>query len=394
MAWTSFTPARAQLQIQGSALLSDLVQHTRLLLDGLPAQNGQQLWWFVTAHLRLGAADRARQLLRDYQGCDEPDLVLAAFATMRQATGEHLLSAQRRLDLQTALQALEQQPFATFATGALQVHGRLCLAQLDDQQQQARHERLAVARLLQLESETWQPGRGHYRPLPCHGELLVPAAADDSLLQPLSYGMLLASGDRLKRHLDNTLRAAHSGSKLRWHAANKPDETAALRLLAAAQLGDAAMLRVLFAEVAQQRATDATIAARNLDAALQTVSGMRLAAGFASNQNWLRMTPWLPPDLVQLELQGMLAQGSQFAVHLRQDRKHEALMVEVQLQASDASDVPLVVSNSWQQVVGRVATQQPFRCQLPVAAKANQSLPPHEEANHQPADGLARQSGA
>ncbi|HIE70743.1 MAG TPA: hypothetical protein EYP98_11535 [Planctomycetes bacterium] len=391
---TAFTLAAAatvltcQLQIRGSKALRELVGHTRAVLadNNQAPRSAHDLTRLVFARLRLGELDAARSLLRAYERDEDPGLVLAAHATFLRTTGELVFAADRQRRLERALTRAEQARAKSYCSAALLVHGRYCLGQICDGDTRVRHEQLATTRLLALEGETWQPGRGHYRPTPCNGELCVPQAADASLLVPHSFGMLIASGNRLTRHLKNTLKASHSQSRHRWRPDVSPEQLPALQLIAAAQLGDRAQIAPLYNEVIRQRPDDASLAALNLDAVLQAVSGVRLAAGAGLSERWLRMKPWLPTDCTKLELQGLWAQQHRFGVTLQHELQRElprerteaVTIVEVMLEHPEGAQLSLVVANCWQQFVTTVSGDQPFRCALP-----NQKpLPTNPKTNH------------
>lgn len=372
----------AQLEIHGMDELARLAEHTRVVLRGKVPKTGEDLWHMMAAHLRLGAPQAAKALLTAHTGSQQPEFLLAAFATMRRTTGEELLPAVRLRALEQELNQAEQEPFPSYRDAALQIHGRYCLAQLDDESRRGLHERHATTRLLALESETWQPGRGHYRPMPCRGKLLVPAAADASLLAPLSFGMLLGSGNRYTRHLRSTLIAARSNSKLRWQSQQSAPLTAALRLTAATQIADAQNMADAFATVVNLRANDPGTAARNLNAALLAVTGVRLAAGGGLNTRWLRIKPWLPDGVAAVSFRGILAMGHQFAMSLRRRQTNATLRVTIKLPADEARPLPLVVGNRWQQFVTEVRGGQPFECALPRARQSTpQPLPANSKAN-------------
>ncbi len=377
------TALSAQLTIHGSEELAQLARHTKSVLREQPAKTSADLWHMMVAHLRLGQPHEARALLTQHQGSEQPEFLLAAFATLQRTTGESLLSSARRRTLERALNESEQLPFSCFRDAALQIHGRYCLAQLDDDAKRSHHEGTATTRLLALESETWQPGRGHYRPTPCRGQLLVPAPADASLLQPLTFGMLLASGDRMTQHLTNTLAAARSHSKLRWQSNLSPDNTAALLLTAAAQVSDHDATSEAYAMVVKQRAEDPGTAARNLNAALQALTGVRLAAGAGLSPRWLRLAPWLPDGVDTLEMRGIQWLAHELTVSLQRLEAPQHLRVVVSLQHGKSHELRLVVANRWQQFVTKVSTKQPFECELPGAKLTPpKTSPANAEADH------------
>lgn len=378
----SATVLSCQLQIRGSTPLAELVKHTRVALAGMDKiegpNNAHDLTRLVFANLRLGQVDAARSILRTFQREVDPGLVLAAHATFLRTTGELVLDSKQQRRLERALAQAEQERAESFCSAALLVHGRYCLGQICADDTCLRHEQLATRRLLALEGETWQPGRGHYRPTPCNGELRVPEAADASLLIPHSFGMLIASGNRLTRHLDNTLKASRSPSQHRWRPDVSPEQLPALRLLAACQLGDRAQIASTYRDVVTQRPEDVMLAALNLDAVLQAVTGIRLAAGAGRNGRWLRMNPWLPADCTKLELRGLCAQQHRLGVTLQRERGDAATVVDVQLEHPEHAQLSLVVANRWQQFVTIVSTGQPFRCELP----NKKPLPTDPKTNH------------
>jgi len=379
----SSTALSAQLTIHGSEQLAQLAQYTRSVLHGQSATTSYDLFHMVVAHLRLGQLHDARALLTQHQGSKRPELILAAFATLQRTTGANRLAPAQRRSLERRLKTSEQQPFSNFHEAALQIHGRYCLAQLDNDARRSHHERIATTRLLALESETWQPGRGHYRPTPCHGRLLVPAPADASLLQPLTYGMLLASGDRLAQHLTNTLAAARSDSKLRWQSNQPSNKVASLLLTAAAQIADHTATSEAYAAVIKQRAEDPGTAARNLNAALQAITGVRLAAGAGQNPRWLRLAPWLPDGVDRIDLRGIQILEHELAVSIQRLQAPLGLRTSVNLQRGAPRGLQLVIGNRWKQFVTTASTKHPFECDLLDAKEASQkTLPTNPKTDH------------
>lgn len=387
--WHAFTLAAssaalsAQLTVDGSEQLAQLAQHTKSVLQGQSATTSGDLFHMVVAHLRLGQIHDAGALLTQHQGSNQPELILAAFATLQRTTGKNLLPIAQRRSLERSLATSEQLPFSNFREAALQIHGRYCLAQLDNDTRRSHHERIATTRLLALESETWQPGRGHYRPIPCHGRLLAPAPADASLLQPLTYGMLLASGNRLTQHLTNTLAAARSDSQLRWQSNQPPNKVASLRLTAAAQIADHTATSEAYAAVIKQRAADPGTAARNLNAVLQAITGVRLAAGAGQNPRWLRLTPWLPDGVDRIDLRGIQILEHELAVSIQRLHAPLGLRTAVTLQHGAQRGLQLVIGNRWKQFVTTASKKHPFECDLRDAKEAPQeTLPTNAKTNH------------
>jgi hypothetical protein len=366
-----------QLHVQADVALEEFVEHSKSVLTDAAPNNAHDLMRFVAANLRLGRLETARSLLQTYRGQDAPDLILIAHATFQRATGQLVLEEKQLRHLEDALTRAEGLPARSFCSAALLVHGRYCLGQISSAQSRSRHERLATTRLLSLEAETWQPGRGHYRPTPCNGELRVPEAADASLLIPHSFGMLIATGNRLQRHLTSTLRAQRSGSWRRWQADICPDQFPALRLLAAALLGDRDETEAAYHEVLQQHTSDPSLAALQLEAVMQALTGIRIAASAGHDGQWLRMQPWLPNACDAMELRGLYAQQHNFAIELRRDRVKDAIRVAVAVAPPERRQLKLMVANRWQQHVANLSPEQPFRCELP-ATSATGSKPDHD----------------
>jgi len=373
--------ATAQIEVHGAPPIAELIRHTQEALAEHTPQTGAELARIVVAHLRLGDVPAARQKLLDYAACDEPALILCAHATFARTTGNTAMSKARRTQLERALTKAEQPPALTFSDAMLLVHGRYCFAQLCDSGQRAHHERRATTRLLALEAETWQPGRGYYRPTPCNGRLLVPEAADASLLVPHSFGMLIATGDRLTRHLDGTLRAREDRAGC-WQQV-LPQQQPALLLLAAAQLGDHERLARAFPAVVSLRATEPELAALNLSAVLHAVTGARLAAGAGLSDRWLHLKPWLPGNCNKLEVRGMLAQCHRLQLTLQ--RANANATTTVKLKTNEPEQLPVVVANRWQQFVTTITRELPFACELPKAAPTREEklpLPARPEPDH------------
>lgn len=374
-----------QLHVKADVALEEFVEHSKAVLTDAAPNNAHDLMRFVAANLRLGRLETARSLLQTYRGQDDrgqddPGLVLIAHATFQRATGQLVLDDKQQRHLEAALTRAEGLPARSFCSAALLVHGRYCLGQISSAPRRSRHERLATTRLLSLEAETWQPGRGHYRPTPCNGELRVPQAADASLLIPHSFGMLIATGNRLQRHLANTLRAQRSGSRRRWQADICPGQLPALRLLAAALLGDRDETEGAYHEVLQQRTSAPSLAALQLEAVMQALTGIRIAASAGHDGQWLRLQPWLPNACDALELRGIYAQQHNFAIGLRRDRIKDTIRVAVAVAPPERRELRLVVANRSQQHVATLSPEQPFRCELP-ATSATGSKPDDDTQN-------------
>ena len=177
--------------------------------------------------------------------------------------------------------------------------------------------------------------------------------------------MLSATKGRLRRHLRNTLDASYSGLEHRWRATTSPRETAALRLLAAAQLGDDVATNRAYVQVVRQRSPSPSVAALNLEAILQAITGMRIAAGAGHGERWLRITPWLPESLDELNLRGVQIAQHRFGLRLSRDRQAAELRVELELLHPAQSDLTVVVGNRRRQYVTTVSAEHPLQCALP-----------------------------
>ncbi|MCU0863182.1 MAG: hypothetical protein MUC36_05275 [Planctomycetes bacterium] len=293
--------------------------------------------------LRLGDGDGSRLVLalgreRLTNGEHAPHAVawlVAAHLWHRRATGTQATSASGLAELSTAMERAAARPSAaTFAAESLLVHGMFCLADLLDADAEGAHHlpqrtegpgarwtARAVERQFELERHSWQPGRGHFRPHPCRGDLALPEPPDATLLLPAAAGMLLATGDRLARHLQTVLAAPLVATD--EHALDGFREPL-LRLVASSQLGGGAER----AEAWTTALADHTAAPGfALDALLFAVTGARLASGAGLDERWLRLRPWLPPGLQRLEVPHLLAGGATFALQLRADGERAAFVI-------------------------------------------------------------------
>jgi hypothetical protein len=293
--------------------------------------------------LRLGDGEGSSLLLArgrerlatDEHAPHEVAWLVAAHLWHRRATGSSATSASGLAELSAAMELAAARPSAaTFAAESLLVHGMFCLADLLDaaadgahdlQQRPDRHgakwTARAVERQFELERHSWQPGRGHFRPHPCQGDLALPEAPDASLLLPAAAGMLLATGDRIERHLHAVLDAPL--------VANGDHDLAGfsqplLRLVASSQLGRGKARADAWAAALADRTAAPGFA---LDALLFAVTGARLASGAGLDERWLRLRPWLPPGLQRLEVPQLLAGGAQFALQLYADGERAAFVI-------------------------------------------------------------------
>lgn len=203
-------------------------------------------------------------------------------------------------------------PPPSFAAGALQAHARFAFAALGERlgeptgATQSWRER-ALQVWLELERQTWQPGRGHYRPLPTDGALRLPERPDDSVLAPAAAGWLVATGDRFECHLRSALPALLAAPVADARAA-------AWQLAAAAQLGERAHLDAAW----QRLPFDVRNAAHGavLDAALFALTGLRLATGAGVDEHGVRLRPWLPPDVPWLRCDDLRGEGASLDLEL------------------------------------------------------------------------------
>jgi len=273
--------------------------------------------------LRLGQLGAARRLLADEAtGGDRSAACWAVIShhwylrATRDVTTitSHLAWLQEGL----AATAREPGPSATFAQAALLPHALFCLGSMlqscGHEQAGAGCTRRAVEAWLELERRTWQPGRGHYRARPTHGDIRLPEPPEPSVLAPAAAGMLIASGDRLPRHLRASLSFLLTQPPTGIH-------DAAWVLGGAAQLGDHRQIDTAWnalLAVAPARAGDsAGDAGRGLDAMLFAVTGLRLATGAGVDEHGTRWRPHLPPGHRQLALHGIAADGARFDLDLR-----------------------------------------------------------------------------
>jgi hypothetical protein len=273
--------------------------------------------------LRLGQLGAARRLLEE-----EPtggDRWAACWAVIShhwylRATHDVATIAPRLARLQGGLAATTQAPGppATFAEAALLPHALFCLGSMlpscGQQQAGAECTRRAVEAWLELERQTWQPGRGHYRARPTHGEIRLPEPPEPSVLAPAAAGMLVATGDRLPRHLEASLPVllAQPPTGIR---------DAAWVLGGAVQRGDRRQIdtawNALLAVATARVGGSAGDAGRGLDAMLFAVTGLRLATGAGVDEHGTRWRPHLPPGHRQLALHGIVADGARFDLDIR-----------------------------------------------------------------------------
>ncbi|MBX3461732.1 MAG: hypothetical protein KF830_01060 [Planctomycetes bacterium] len=281
----------------------------------------------MLGHLRLGEVASARDCLAAaVDGLADADAAsdVACWATVAhlwylRATGDAATVQPRLASLQRLLPAAPypRAPAPRFAEAAMRPHAWFCLAALLDRTggsaaTAAACRRQAGRLWLELEGHSWQPGRGHFRPHPTQGAIRVPEGPDPSVLAPAAAGFLVASEDRLLRHLRTCVATLPAG--------DGDGRAMAWRLSAATQLGEEAPMRRAWAELlgADRRAVvgDASHAGRWLDAALFATTGLRLATGAGLDEGCVRLRPWLPPGHPQLALRGLLADAARWDLEL------------------------------------------------------------------------------
>lgn len=269
--------------------------------------------------LRLGRIDAARDRLDE----DPPDGAAICWAVIAHhwylhASGD---TATVQVHLPKLCAALDRvgaasEPAATFEAAALLPHAWFCLGDLLDTCAEAgsgsASSRRGLDLWLELERQVWQPGRGHFRPHPTRGEVLLPEPPDATVLAPAAAGLLIASTDHMERHLRTSLQTL----------LRRPptDLRAATRLLCgAAQLGNDDLLvlawQALLA-IDDGGAKSAGEAGRQLDAMLFAITGLRLATGAGVDPRCVRWRPWLPPGADHLVLHNLAADGARFDLDL------------------------------------------------------------------------------
>jgi hypothetical protein len=240
-------------------------------------------------------------------------------------------------ELQGALRRAEAASRTTFVQEAMLVHAMFCLGGLLDtrdrienptrwQQTQpsprpgATWTRSAVERICELEASSWQPGRGHFRPHLTAGAIVLPERADVSVLVPAAAGLLVATEDRLLRHL-RTVIAENPAATSAVSAAATPflPFATAFELSAATQIEhEAARTRCWNTMLAalEPQGLPAPLAGALLDAAFFAVTGLRLATGAGVDEDLVRVRPWLPPHHDHLRLRGLSVDGASLDLEL------------------------------------------------------------------------------
>lgn len=388
----------SQLVGQSPALARVLAAATAAAARTRPPVAGRALAMQVLVALRSGALGRSADLLAKVEtapaDAETAAWLAAAHLWHARATGTPVVTDAQWQALATSLTSLPDEPDPVFETAAMHVHGLFCLGALgewrDHGPQGRDHGRggrrgtgtawtqQAIERQVALERRSWQPGLGCFRAVVTHGALAVPAAAEPSTLRPASAGLLLATGDRLPRHLATTL--AH------WEQAAAPRTVTdvALALGTATQLlDDGARARAWAALLAMADGplTDDE-AGLVLDALLFALTGVRLATGAGLDETWQRGAPWLPPDHDHLTVRGLVAGGACYDVVLEARhgprRSDEAdpsahlagdgprLHVQWHLrQSHDAAPRTIVLAGPGHQTMQWLAPGDTFTCSLP-----------------------------
>lgn len=283
---------------------------------------GRALAMHVLACLRLGdvaasgeaLAAAARADAAADAGADDDAWWLAAQLWHVRASGDRELPARRWQALQAAARrVVAAPPQPSFAAESLRVHALLCfgaLAAARDAEPPTRAGGIwterAIGAQIELERRFWLPDRDRFA-----GTAAGAAIADASLLLPASAGLLLATGDRLPRHLARTLDELE-------RAGGSTAEGAALQLATAAQLtDDGARARAWTHLLAALDGGDGDVpAGLVVDALLFAATGVRVATGAGVDEGWLRCAPWLPPGHERLAVRGVRANGCRFDLEL------------------------------------------------------------------------------
>lgn len=257
--------------------------------------------------LRLGERTSARAVLdasfatMQRPPCGEDAWTVVAHAWFANATGDQTI-AVRGATLMELAAALPPAP--PFAGEALAVHAGLCASALG--RGEGAHAR-AVTRLCTLEQVAWRSDPGLFAGRLPELENLVPAAA----------GLLLASGDRVLRHLRTSLAAATT-DEAAWPGHRGTLERACLLLATAAELGESTAIgarldAVLSLANGESTPGDAGFA---LDTIWFAITGQRLATGAGLEERPLRLRPVLPNGHDRLTIRGLVAGAGILEVEL------------------------------------------------------------------------------
>lgn len=337
-------PAQAtvSLRIEGALRVgADTVAQCQAVLAAATPAGGEDRACALLGCLRLGQLDAARDRL-DAAPADG-DRAAACWAViahhwyLRASRDTATIRAHLPRLRATLLRASEgPASAATFAAAALLPHAWFCLGELagacGEPDQGAANTRRAVDLWLELERQVWQPGRGHFRPHPTHGEIVLPEPPDATVLAPAAAGLLIATGDRLPRHLRTacTMLLGRAPTDL---------PAATWLLAAAAQLGDNGLLDAAWRALPAVGTGGARMtpgdAGRRLDATLFAVTGLRLATGAGVDPRCIRLRPWMPRGVGHAILRNLVADGAHFDLELteRRDEWQPGELAEGQLPA-------------------------------------------------------------
>ena len=341
-------PSGLQVQSAEPRLATLLAASTASLRTEPTAGSGIDAAWTNLGQLRLGDSSAARTTLEaswsnargDAEALPPDDLAwfVVAYYWYLRASRDAGPMRDHWHELQSAIQRAEAAPRTTFAQEAMFVHAMFCLGGLLDtcdrieapqrwQKTQPSPRpgglwtRKAIERLFALEASTWQPGRGHFRPHLTAGAIVLPERADVSVLVPAAAGLLVATEDRLLRHLRTVIGAPVSASAANATTVPFLPFVTAFELSAAAQVDDeAARTRCWTAMLAglDPDRLGAAHAGALLDSVLFAITGLRLATGAGVDEDVVRVRPWLPPHHDHLRLRGLCVDGASFDLDLSQ----------------------------------------------------------------------------
>ena len=307
----------------------------------------------LLAHLRCGEVDAATAILRAALPTDGPAPDVAWLCPMHLwhlwTVGEPALVQPHLAALLQATLAQDEQPEPRphhFVDAAMHVHMLLCAGSLvDELERQARPtawseatpaqlpgapwRARAIARQLDLERRAWQPGRGHFRATLTAGEIALPCLGDDSVLLPNALGAQLATGARLRRHLQTLLRCEPRQDA----AAGRFPPTCAWRLAAASELADETNRVRWFRSLLEEANTPPALRGFALDAAIFACTGLRIATTLPVGRT-VCWSPWLPPGSPRVQLHGLMALGARFSLTLHVDPASGSTVTRVALLSS------------------------------------------------------------
>jgi hypothetical protein len=334
------------------------------VLGARPGGGGFEAARCALGLLRLGECERAAEVvagacraLRDGEAA-APCWTAAAAYWYARATGDTAPFREHLDALGRAIGGDGVPP--TFVEGAMRAHAMFCLGGLCEATggDGAPWRQRAIAHWLELERQTWQPGRGHFRPRPTCGEIALPEPADVSIAAPAAAGMLIASGDRALRNLRTFLAAPVVEATPPWAEHFARDTIAAA---AAVQLGDEQALASLWPALLTHPAATTHDAAGRLDAILFAMTGLRVATGEGVDEGWLRLRPWLPPGSDRIDVTGLRAEGAVLDVFVVRHPGETTPRVRVLLRTThDGATRPLIVHASGASYVTRLSPGESF----------------------------------